>query len=316
MCIRDSTGSISGITARVIGVTDATTTDAPTLFVKYLTSATNTASATGTTGASLANQTSDFVNGESLAADVAISSINAGSNSSTLLTSGATLVGSSAAVQEGVYFVRGQFVRVPEQRIILDKYDNVPSYRVGLTVAETLVTPEADTTLLDNAPVSNNFAAKGAHRLKISLTLTKLERSSTADSNFIELLRIDNGEIKVLNSETQYNLIRDYFAKRTFEESGNYSLDNFGLDKVEVKDDGCGLSRAEIQLMTKKDHYTSKINQFQDLTNGNLTTYGFRGEAVNAICTVAVVKIISKRAEDVAAIIMKCDNKGKITKRN
>lgn len=87
-------------------------------------------------------------------------------------------------------------------------------------------------------------------------------------------------------------------------------LDNFGLDKVEVKDDGCGLSRAEIQLMTKKDHYTSKINQFQDLTNGNLTTYGFRGEAVNAICTVAEVKIISKRAEDVAAIIMKCDNKG------
>ena len=60
------TGSISGITARVIGVTDATTTDAPTLYVKYLTSATNTASATGTTGASLANQTSDFVNGESL----------------------------------------------------------------------------------------------------------------------------------------------------------------------------------------------------------------------------------------------------------
>ena len=145
------TGSISGITARVIGVTDATTTDAPTLFVKYLTTATNTASATGTTGASLANQTSAFVNGESIAADVAISSINAGNNSSTLLTSNATIVGSSAAVQEGVYFVRGQFVRVPEQRIILEKYSNTPSYRVGLTIAETLVTPEADTTLLDNA---------------------------------------------------------------------------------------------------------------------------------------------------------------------
>ena len=44
------TGSISGITARVIQVSAATTTDAPTLYVKYLTSATNTASATGTTG--------------------------------------------------------------------------------------------------------------------------------------------------------------------------------------------------------------------------------------------------------------------------
>ena len=40
------TGGISGITARVVGFTDATTTDAPTLYVKYLTTATNSASAT------------------------------------------------------------------------------------------------------------------------------------------------------------------------------------------------------------------------------------------------------------------------------
>ena len=88
-------------------------------------------------------------------------------------------------------------------------------------------------------------------------------------------------------------------------------LDNYGLDKVEVKDDGCGLSKDEIQLMTTKDHYTSKINQFQDLTNGNLVTYGFRGEAVNAICTVSDVKIISKRPEDLTAVLIKCDDKGK-----
>ena len=88
-------------------------------------------------------------------------------------------------------------------------------------------------------------------------------------------------------------------------------LDNYGLDKVEVKDDGCGLSRDQIHLMTTKEHYTSKISQFQDLTNGNLSTYGFRGEAVNAICTVSEVKITSKRTEDVAATVIKCDNKGK-----
>ena len=165
------TGSISGITARVVGFTDATTTDAPTLYVKYLTTATNSASATGTTGASVANATYEFVNGESLAADKVISSFSSGANSVTLLTSGATSSGSSAAIQEGVYFVRGQFVRVPEQRIILDKYTNTPSYRVGLTVGEELITPESDTTLLDNATGTTNVNAKGAHRLKISLTL-------------------------------------------------------------------------------------------------------------------------------------------------
>ena len=112
-------------------IRDRTTIDSPTLYVKYLTTATQTASATGSTGASIANSTVEFVNGESLAADKQISSINSGNNSSTLLTSGATSIGSSAAIEEGVYFVRGQFVRVPAQRIVLDKYTNQPSYRVG-----------------------------------------------------------------------------------------------------------------------------------------------------------------------------------------
>ena len=87
-------------------------------------------------------------------------------------------------------------------------------------------------------------------------------------------------------------------------------VDNYGLDKVEVKDDGCGLAKDQIHMMTSNEHYTSKINEFQDLTNGNLMTYGFRGEAVNAICTVADVKIVSKRYEDLTATVMKCDHKG------
>ena len=36
-----------------------------------------------------------------------------------------------------------------------------------------------------------------------------------------------------MQNKSEYNLIRDYFAKRTFDESGNYSLDNF---EVEVKE--------------------------------------------------------------------------------
>ena len=232
------TGSISGITARVIQVSAATTTDAPTLYVKYLTTATTTANATGTTGASVANQTVEFVNGESIAADVAISSFSSGNNSSTLLTTGGTDVGSSASIEEGVYFVRGQFVRVPAQRIILDKYSNIPSYRVGLTVAETLVTPEADTTLLDNAAGSSNVNAKGAHRLQITLTLDKLELGSTDDENFIELMRLKNGIVERLVDKTDYNIFNENIARRTFDESGNYTVRSFGIDIKEALDDG------------------------------------------------------------------------------
>ena len=170
------TGGTSGVTARVVGYADATTTDSPTLYVKYIGSATNTASATGTVGASTAGITTIFVNGESISVDKDINSgaITAGNLSAVLLTSNATETGSSAAVEEGVYFIRGHFVKVSQQRIVLDKYTNTPSYRVGLTITESLITPESDTTLLDNATGSTNVNAKGAHRLKIDLTLAKL----------------------------------------------------------------------------------------------------------------------------------------------
>ena len=35
----------------------------------------------------------------------------------------------------------------------------------------------------------------------------------------------------------QYNLIRDYFAKRTFDESGNYSFDEFSIEVKESLND-------------------------------------------------------------------------------
>ena len=232
------TGSISGITARVVGFSDATSTDAPTLYVKYLTSAINDANATSTTGASVANGTTVFVNGESLAANQVIGSFSANSNSVTLQTANATAFGSSAGIEDGVYFVRGQFVRVGQQRIVLDKYTNTPSYRVGLTVAEELITPESDTTLLDNATGSSNLNAKGAHRLKISLTLSKLPLGSSDDENFIELMRLKNGSVERLIDKTQYNIFQENLARRTFDESGNYTVRPFGIDIKESLDDG------------------------------------------------------------------------------
>ena len=127
---------------------------------------------------------------------------------------------------------------MPAQRIVLDKYTNTPSYRVGLTVTETLVTPEADTTLLDNAPGSTNVNAKGAHRLKIDLTLDKLPLGSSDDDNFIELLRLKNGSIERLVDRTEYNVFQENLARRTFDESGNYTVRPFGIDIKEQLDDG------------------------------------------------------------------------------
>ncbi len=269
------TGSISGITARVVGFADATSTDSPTLYVKYLTTATQNANATGSTGASIANSTVEFVNGESLAADKTISSLNAGANSSTLLTTGATSIGSSAAIEEGVYFVRGQFVRVPAQRIVLDKYTNTPSYRVGLTVTETLVTPESDTTLLDNAAGSTNVNAKGAHRLKIDLTLGNLPLGSSDDDNFIELLRLKNGSIERLVDRTDYNVFQENIARRTFDESGNYTVRPFGIDIKEQLDDGSNEGVYSVSQVSDEGNTPSEANATIQIDPGKAYVRGY-----------------------------------------
>ena len=56
-----------------------------------------------------------------------------------------------AAIEEGVFYVSGNFIDKAEETLILDKYTNTPSYKIGLQVTASLVTSGDDTTLLDNA---------------------------------------------------------------------------------------------------------------------------------------------------------------------
>ena len=56
------------------------------------------------------------------------------------------------------------------------------------------------------------------------------------DKNFVELVRVDNGELKKLQNKSTYSIIKDYFAKRTFEESGDYAVSEFGVDLGESLD--------------------------------------------------------------------------------
>lgn len=62
--------------------------------------------------------------------------------------------------------------------------------------------------------------------------------------------------------------------------------DNYGLDRIEVRDNGQGIKAADTSVMAVR-HYTSKISSHEDLEH--LETYGFRGEALGSICAVAEV---------------------------
>ena len=141
--------------------------------------------------------------------------------------------GAAVKIEAGTYYINGFFVGVDEQTLILDKYTNTPSYRVGLTISETFVTSTDDSSLLDNATGSSNANATGAHRFKVELTLAKLSLTSTADASFVELLRVNGGSVVNKVVSTDYSVLEDTLARRTFDESGDYVVRNFDLDPRE-----------------------------------------------------------------------------------
>uniref|UniRef100_A0A3Q2ZNL9 PMS1 homolog 1, mismatch repair system component n=1 Tax=Kryptolebias marmoratus TaxID=37003 RepID=A0A3Q2ZNL9_KRYMA len=72
-------------------------------------------------------------------------------------------------------------------------------------------------------------------------------------------------------------------------------LENFGLDRIEVRDNGDGVKAADAPVMAVR-HFTSKISGHEDLER--LETYGFRGEALGSICAVAEVTVTTKTEEE------------------
>ena len=202
------TGGTSGVTAVVQSVVATDGTDPDTLFVKYKNSGTDNVSAT-------------FTDGETITS-------SASTGETAVVASSHT--GSAAFIDAGTYYINGFFVEVDSQSLILDKYTNTPDYRVGLTVTENFITSTDDTSLLDNATGSSNANATGAHRFKITLTLAKLSLTSTADSSFVETFRLKEGKLQNKPIDDVRTSIEDTLARRTYDESGDYVVDDFELD--------------------------------------------------------------------------------------
>ena len=63
-----------------------------------------------------------------------------------------------------------------------------------------------------------------------------------------------------------------------------------GIEKIRIVDDGCGMTKEDLQNCARP-HATSKISSEIDLLN--LTTLGFRGEALSSIAAVSRLSITS-----------------------
>ena len=61
-------------------------------------------------------------------------------------------------------------------------------------------------------------------------------------------------------------------------------------------------------------HCTSKISAFEDLTTDKLQTFGFRGEALNALCRISELEIVTKSATDATSTSVTFDKSGSVVK--
>lgn len=134
---------------------------------------------------------------------------------------------SLAFIDEGVFYTQGYFVKVLSQTLVLSLYTNTPTAKVGLDVIESIITSTNDTTLLDPAFGSSNENAPGADRLKIELEFTKTDINTPKSDSFIELMDFVNGQITFKTVKTEYAEVMKTLARRTFEESGNYTVKEF-----------------------------------------------------------------------------------------
>ena len=192
----------------------------------------NVATATNATAALTVSTADTFTAGE------VISTVETTPIHAQLAASSATGFGAIATIQEGIYFVKGYFVFVEQQSLILDKYTNTPNYNIGLVFSDSFVTADDDITLNDPATGSTNFNAPGADRYFIDMVLSKFALDATVSENFIQLSQVENGVVQTLVTRPAYSELEKTLARRTFDESGNYTVSAFPLQVREHLNNG------------------------------------------------------------------------------
>lgn len=90
-------------------------------------------------------------------------------------------------------------------------------------------------------------------------------------------------------------------------------LKEFGLDLIEVCDNGSGVSPSNYEGLALKYH-TSKLSTFSDLTG--VTSFGFRGEALSSLCELAgSFSVTTRTSSESVGVKLTYGRDGKLLKK-
>jgi len=196
--IRNDTGTVQ---AKVL-TTYFPTDGVPTLLVKYITGI-------------------EFADGD-------IVTIAGTTTKAQLIPSSANGAATICSINEGVFYVDGFFVQVPNQTAVVAPYSTIANVKIGLEISDDIVDSAIDSTLLDPAQASFNYQAPGADRYQYNLSLSTRPLDTIVDeAQFFELMRVENGAITKQVKYPIYAELEKTLARRTFDESGDYTVRPF-----------------------------------------------------------------------------------------
>lgn len=282
------TGETSGVRATVVLCEPSTDAgDPPLMYIKYISEGFNGESAflqnEILTFESLPIETTTIVDGQSVTTSSAPTWTDPVSKEVITAPTGSYRVrvqnasdfqnlASIALINTGIFYVNGAFVKVDYQKISLSKYTNDPTVMVGLDIVETIVTPEEDSSLLDNANGSPNYTAPGAHRYKVELVLRAKEVGFESE-DFILLMTLRRGVLEYSAKGTDLAHLENLLARRTHDESGDYTVRPFDIEIKEHRnsDQGAwtGITNYQVGDVAYYTHPTTGIvNYYVCLDNG------------------------------------------------
>jgi len=155
-------------------------------------------------------------------------------SSNTSLNYSATGNAYCVQVDEAIVYQKGFFVQTDRQILVVNPSVGGAAAAAGKVVGyetEELVIDEyADNTLYDNAAGFSNEAAPGAHRLQLLTSLVSYTKADIpADTNFFPIAEFGANGVLYTKTDPQFGAIGQTIAKRTYDESGHYTVKPFNI---------------------------------------------------------------------------------------